>query len=153
MACSLSVWRYSIYLLSSYYYKLLYWKYIILASTLSQSGARRTNLCKQGVVALFSYIHGFPLQLFFSSAIPALFFLFLFSTHGFPSPPLSTSPAPQYLCPFVCIIFFHLFIEAVSSVSFFSIFFINRCIYCFSASLIPIMVGYCRCTLFPNSVQ
>ena len=36
----------------------------------------------------------------------SLFFLsHSFSTHGFPSPPLSTSPAPQYLCPLKCLSF------------------------------------------------
>ena len=63
-----------------------------------------------------------------------------------------TSPAPQYLCPFC--VFFHFFIEVVTSVSFFSpSILLTLAFSCFSVSLIPIMVSYCRWTLSPNSVQ
>ncbi len=74
---------------------------------------------------------------FFPSAISALLFLFLFSTNGFPSPPLSTSPAPQYLS-FLCI-FFHFFIEVVTSVNFFSpaYIFVDPCISCSLPLLYP----------------
>ncbi len=85
------------------------------------------------------FILGFPLLLSFFFSYISLFLL-LFSTQGFSSPPLSTSPAPWYLCPF-CVFSFTSSLKSLHR-SFFSyllLFFLTIAFSCFSAFLLLII--------------
>ena len=58
------------------------------------------SLRHQVVFLSLAVHHPGPFFFFFSSFFSPFFVVVVFLTHGFPSFPLSTSPAPQYLCPF-----------------------------------------------------
>ncbi len=76
----------------------------VMSNTERLTTRQRFGECSQTIIHDFPFLFSF---FFSSSDILALFFLFLFSTYGCSSPPMSTSPAPPSVLSMYFLSFFH----------------------------------------------